>query len=149
MEFFFRAPGDSGRFTRSPQRFTRKRYCSRFQWLDGSFVEQCESTKGRPPQDIDVVTFYMPPSPALPAGAATSSILVDHAATKAHFRVDHFFVPLGQHPALTVDMVRYWTGLFSHRRGDGLWKGMVQIELADLAGDNASLTVLGVAGATP
>src|SRR5580692_10607499 len=29
-----------------------------YQWLDGSFVEDVERTEGRPPNDVDVVTFY-------------------------------------------------------------------------------------------
>src|SRR5437868_13267322 len=29
-----------------------------FQWLDGSFLEQVELLESRPPNDIDVVTFY-------------------------------------------------------------------------------------------
>ncbi|ENC6422503.1 TPA: hypothetical protein RQN06_002863 [Aeromonas veronii] len=28
-----------------------------FQWLDGSFVENVEKTRGRAPNDIDLVTF--------------------------------------------------------------------------------------------
>ena len=32
-----------------------------FQWLDGSFLEHIEMTEGRPPNDIDVVTFYRLP----------------------------------------------------------------------------------------
>jgi hypothetical protein len=32
-----------------------------FQWLDGSFVEDVEVTKGRPPSDIDVVTLAYRP----------------------------------------------------------------------------------------
>jgi hypothetical protein len=31
-----------------------------FQWLDGSFVEDVEAIRSRPPSDIDVVTFAHP-----------------------------------------------------------------------------------------
>ncbi|MGE0569140.1 MAG: hypothetical protein AB7O73_14475, partial [Bacteroidia bacterium] len=29
-----------------------------FQWLDGSFLENIEFSEGRPPRDLDVVTFF-------------------------------------------------------------------------------------------
>jgi hypothetical protein len=31
---------------------------SGFQWLDGSFMENIETLESRPPNDMDVVTFY-------------------------------------------------------------------------------------------
>jgi hypothetical protein len=35
---------------------------SGFQWVDGSFLEDIETIAKRPPNDIDVVTFFdMPP----------------------------------------------------------------------------------------
>lgn len=34
---------------------------SGFQWLDGSFVEDCEAVRGRVPKDIDLVTFSFRP----------------------------------------------------------------------------------------
>ena len=33
-----------------------------FQWIDGSFVEDVEQSRGRPPADIDVVTFAYGPN---------------------------------------------------------------------------------------
>jgi hypothetical protein len=33
---------------------------SGFQWLDGSFTEDAERTRGRAPGDIDVLTYYQP-----------------------------------------------------------------------------------------
>ena len=32
-----------------------------FQWLDGSFVEDCEKNRNRPPTDIDIITFSFRP----------------------------------------------------------------------------------------
>ena len=113
-----------------------------FQWLDGSFVEHSESTRGLPPNDIDVVTFFVPPPAILPGGAATLSIIQNRGATKTNYRVDHILVSLGQYPALLVDETRYWTGLFSHRKSDDLWKGMLRIELGDIAGDITSQALL-------
>ena len=37
-----------------------------FQWIDGSFVEDVEQSRGRPPADIDVVTFAYGPQFADP-----------------------------------------------------------------------------------
>jgi hypothetical protein len=120
-----------------------------FQWLDGSFVEHCETTRGVPPGDIDVITFFVPISSALPGGAATLPIIQNRAATRKHFLVDHIMVPLTQNPVRLVDEVRYWTSLFSHRTKDDLWKGMLRIELADVAGDTASSALLAATGANP
>jgi hypothetical protein len=47
-----------------------------FQWLDGSFAEQIELLEGRPPKDIDVVSFPLcQPKPAHAAQAAELFIL--------------------------------------------------------------------------
>src|SRR5437660_55494 len=35
-----------------------------FQWLDGSFLENIEEREGRPPGDIDIVTFLHRPDSA-------------------------------------------------------------------------------------
>ncbi|CAN7676361.1 hypothetical protein LJR118_005501 [Acidovorax sp. LjRoot118] len=104
-----------------------------FQWLDGSFVEDVESREGRAPRDIDIVTFAHPP-----AGMSTEQIrdmmqshadLFDHALCKAAFRCDTAIVNLATSPEWLVTQTRYWYGLYSHRRGDALWKGMLQLPL--------------------
>ena len=62
-------------------------------------------------------------------------MLTDRDATKNRFRVDHILVPLASTPdriadaKRLVDEVRYWFGLFSHRRSDDVWKGMLQLAL--------------------
>ena len=43
-----------------------------WQWIDGSFVEDIEETAGRPPNDIDVVTFSR-----IPDGRTQESLLQD------------------------------------------------------------------------
>jgi hypothetical protein len=40
-----------------------------------------------------------------------------------------------------VDITRYWTGLFSHRR-NGVWKGMLRVELNTAASDNNAAALL-------
>ncbi len=107
-----------------------------FQWVDGSFLEDIENTEGRAPQDIDVITFFYPPDPNFSATvAANFPILADHPQTKAQFHTDHYLMNLAAHPIRTVDMTAYWCGLFSHRR-DGVWKGLLRIEIGHNQGDD-------------
>jgi hypothetical protein len=117
-----------------------------FQWLDGSFTEDAEHTRRRPPGDIDVVTFFAQASTTrrpTPTAASLVPILSDRDATKRRFHVDHILVPLIGTPdrmadaTRLVDDARYWFGLFSHRRSDDVWKGMLQLPL-DTAADDAT-----------
>ena len=121
---------------------------SGFQWLDGSFAEDSEKTRGRAPNDIDVVTFFQPiPRPANlpPAAAALVPVITNRDATKSQFQVDHILVPLASTPdriadaKRLVDEVRYWFGLFSHRRSDDVWKGMLQLPLDAAAEDQQAV----------
>lgn len=120
---------------------------SGFQWLDGSFVEQKE------PNDMDVVTFFRRPAHAqsdteigLWAGARRH--LFDRVGIKTNFLLDAFLVDLGGDAESIVNVSRYWLGLFSHRRVDGLWKGMLQVRLEDAADDAAALAALAPAAAS-
>jgi hypothetical protein len=118
---------------------------SGFQWLDGSFAEHAEQTRGRAPNDIDVVTYFqpIPPPPANipPTVAALLPVIADRNSTKLRFRVDHILIPLASTPdrladaRRLVDDVRYWFGLLSHRRSDDVWKGMLQLPLDTAAED--------------
>ena len=108
-----------------------------FQWIDGSFVENIEETADRPPNDIDVVTFFQ-----IPDGHTEESLLQDFpelfvtAHIKDRYGIDAYFVPLNQTPvAKIVAYTTYWHSLWSHTR-DGLWKGYLQIDLND--GDDAT-----------
>jgi len=108
-----------------------------FQWVDGSFLEDIEQTEQRAPRDLDVITFFWPPTADFGATvAANHPILVNPAQTKIQFGTDHYFVNLAAHPTRTVDMTAYWCGLFSHRR-DGVWKGLLRIELGTQGDDDA------------
>ena len=104
-----------------------------FQWIDGSFIEDIEKTRGRPPADIDVVTFTVLPAGVSPrAFQAQNSGLFDRNSTRLRFHCDAYFVDLGigtRRPDLLVAQSRYWYGLFSHQRASYLWKGMLQIDL--------------------
>jgi hypothetical protein len=117
-----------------------------FQWLDGSFLERKE------PADLDTVTFtYRPAHAVQPAdwhGFLMANVhLFQHGQVKLNFRVDAMFVDLHGHPETIVDVARYYVGLFSHRRDDELWKGMLKVRLENAADDTDALAILGPAPA--
>ena len=104
-----------------------------FQWVNGSFVENVEALEGRPPNDIDVVTFC-----AVPDGGYAH--LFDGDAIKDAFQVDAYFFPLNASlTAPRVHQIAYWYSMWSHRR-NGLWKGFLEVDLnpdADIAARTA------------
>lgn len=115
--------------------------CRGFQWLDGSFLEHVERLEGRPPNDVDVVTFYR-----LPLGRSQAQLaeqagaLFDHAAIKTTFRVDGYHVHLGMEPERLARQSAYWYSVWSHRRNQQ-WKGFIQVDLAPVADGTAFATL--------
>ena len=105
-----------------------------YQWLDGSFVEDVETLEGRPPGDVDVVTFASRPMGATDA-LAWAAFFQAHINCfnpkflKANLKCEAYYVDLDRRPDLIVSDTQYWCGLFSHRR-TGLWKGMLRLPLA-------------------
>jgi hypothetical protein len=117
-----------------------------FQWLDGSFLEDIENSESRAPRDLDIITFYVNPAAHNPNTflallCAHLPEFVDRDAAKRNYRLDHFPVTLTAAPAAVVEHTRYWTGLFSHRR-DGVWKGMLRVELNTPTVDTAAAAIL-------
>jgi hypothetical protein len=113
-----------------------------FQWLDGSFVED------KVPKDLDIVSFtYRPPSIrdriALARHLLANVHIFGRPQVKAMFHLDFFPIDLDGSTEAIVNLTRYWVGLFSHRRDDHLWKGMLQVRLEDVADDKAALAFLG------
>lgn len=111
-----------------------------FQWLDGSFVEDKE------PNDLDLVTFFRRPVQASSALEVHALMLANppvllRTHVRAVRRLDAFFVDLDGTSEGIIDATRYWCGLFSHRRDDGLWKGMVKVSLAPVDEDLARLLI--------
>jgi hypothetical protein len=104
-----------------------------FQWLDGSFVEDVETREGRAPGDIDLVTFAHPlagmSKEDMSAMLASRPDLFVHERCKESFHCDTSIVNLTTAPEWLVAQTRYWYGLYSHRRGDALWKGLLQLPL--------------------
>ncbi len=113
-----------------------------FQWLDGSFVEK------KDPRDLDIVTFIYRPLGIGDANALARLIGANlnvflRPRVKATYKLDFFPIDLDGSPEAIVNLTRYYTGLFSHRRGDEIWKGMLQVRLEDAADDAAALAALG------
>lgn len=107
-----------------------------FQWLDGSFVENVESTRSRPPGDIDVVTFAIRPAnlqddQAWGEAFRSAPHLFSPKEAKAKYHCDAYFVDLSIDGAWLVDQTTYWNSLFSHQRDTRLWKGMLRVDLSD------------------
>ena len=104
-----------------------------FQWLDGSFVEDVESHQNRPPRDVDVVTFAHSPAgfgaTELQALLQGNPKVFDAPTTKLEFGCDAYTVPLDKSPERLVARAAYYLQLFSHRRGDQVWKGLLQVPL--------------------
>lgn len=128
-----------------------------YQWLDGSFCEDLTHAR-REPNDIDIVTFAQPPlltgdaaQSFLDRVAETRPDLTDPRQTKQRYLCDAYWVQLSDADA-NAEVVHYWYGLFSHRRGDDTWKGMVQVPLDPSNDKNAEralkLAVRRIANAT-
>ncbi len=58
-----------------------------------------------------------------------------------NFSVDHYPLDAGADPQNTVEWSRYWALLFSHNR-QGVWKGMLRIDMDTQADDTTALQKL-------
>lgn len=130
------------RFSRTPERhdilsgFLQYRaalhsqgYVSGFQWLNGSFMEHIEIRAGRPPRDLDVVTFLNSPGVPQPTALPQPEDAFDNALAKQRFKVDAYILELDQMPPREITLwSAYWYSMWSHSR-DKTWKGFLQIEL--------------------
>lgn len=98
-----------------------------FQWLDGSFMEDVEAQEGRPPNDIDVVSFVETPVAANPSPEDLEAF--DHPLAKARYSVDSYFVELyAVTPRSLAEWSAYWYSMWAHRRNLA-WKGFLQVDL--------------------
>jgi hypothetical protein len=118
-----------------------------FQWIDGSFLEDIETIGARPPKDVDVVTFYDPPSGISQRDLlARNPDLFDHDKAKATYRVDAYLQSLVARRDLLVRRTAYWYSIWSHRR-TLMWKGFLEVPL-DPANDAAAGALLSTPVAT-
>jgi hypothetical protein len=103
-----------------------------FQLLDGSFVEDVENIRLRPPGDIDVVTFAEPATADKAAWRQTIFKNLDlflPSRTKAKFKCDAYFIDLSKQAETLVEDTAYFFNLFSHQKNTHTWKGMVKVRL--------------------
>jgi hypothetical protein len=118
------------------------------QWLDGSFLEDIEALEGRPPGDLDIVTFAWRPAHIMNDQAAWEALiqgnlhLFDPAQSKPAFRTDPYYVDVRFGPELVIQQTAYWFGLFSHKRISSLWKGILVIPLDQSQDDAAAIQLL-------
>lgn len=117
-----------------------------FHWIDGSFVENCEVSRGRAPADMDVVSILRRP-PGVASLQDWVSFVNQHAGTlfnphwtKATFHCDSYYIDLDSDPEVVVEATAYWIGLFSHQRDSFRWKGLVRVEFGP--GDDADALAL-------
>jgi hypothetical protein len=122
-------------------------FTSGFQWIDGSFVEHCEAVRGRPPSDVDILSFLRRPV-GLGDNDAWSGFVGLHQATlfysewtKRQFHCDSYFIDLDGTAEAIASFTTYWAGLFSHQRDTFRWKGLVQIPFSHEA-DNEALALI-------
>jgi hypothetical protein len=104
------------------------------QWLNGSFCEDVETTRARPPADIDIVTLLVRPTSHKDdlgwKALITANIhLFDSVQAKANFGCDAYFIDLHNPADFTISQITYWFGLFTHQRVTHLWKGILQVPL--------------------
>lgn len=113
-----------------------------FQWLNGSFMENVESNKSRPPNDIDVVTFFQIPDRQTQQEFLTHNRhLFDNSQTKPAYKVDAYPFVLGEPlQSYHAKQIAYWYSMWSHTRSQD-WKGFLQVEL-DSDGDQECLSIL-------
>lgn len=130
-------------------------YVSGVQFVDGSFVENIETTAGRPPRDVDVFSILNVPKIYLLDDVSWSSIglpfweteVIHRDRNKARFSLDTYAVLFEEwkdRPQDLISHIIYWYGLFSHQRGTLAWKGFAGLAL-DPADDQAALSALGSA----
>ena len=128
-----------------------------FQWIDGSFMENIEtSPRNCPPGDVDVVTFYR-----LPVGVTQADLVAkrpdlfpgsvaERDALKARFSVHAYTQDLSTPSERLVNRSSYWYSVWSHQRDSLRWKGFLQIDLSP-TDDPAALSLLtpSAVGSTP
>jgi hypothetical protein len=77
------------------------------------------------------VTFFVkPPSVDLRALVAANRKTFSPRLTRTRYLCDAYFVQLHDGRFAEPGVVSYWYSLFSHRRDDLAWKGILQVPLA-------------------
>lgn len=112
-------------------------FTSGTQWIDGSFVENVELLRRRPPNDIDVVTLFNRPLKYQINAASWSADFASHffpsyfdtKKMKPQYRCDTYPTDLDAGSRALVSNTTYWHGLFSDMREANTKKGIVEVSL--------------------
>lgn len=107
------------------------------QWVGGSFVEDCENTRGRTPGDIDVLTLFRPPLRYQNDRTGWDTDYRDHLhleyfspkAMKSRFACDTYPLDLELPAERLVDLASYWYGFLSETRMPSTRKGIIKVPL--------------------
>jgi hypothetical protein len=127
-----------GKFLDFRERLTSEGVTTGYQWLDGSFLEDVETREGRAPSDLDVVTVYWGYDLSFQSNLFKKfPEFASPVLSKTTFRLDHYPLDAGYKAEFTLENTRYWILLFSHNR-QGVWKGMLKIELNTPVEDSAA-----------
>ncbi|MDW4551073.1 hypothetical protein R5H32_17055 [Defluviimonas sp. D31] len=113
-------------------------FISGMQWIDGSFVEDVETTRRRPPKDVDVLTLFNRPlkyhgdiiSWKSDYKAFIHKRFFDTQVLKPIYGCDCYGLDLDTDAYNIVGNASYWFGLFSEQRYSLRRKGIVAIPLA-------------------
>lgn len=101
-----------------------------FQWVDGSFTENVEQSRQRPPNDIDLVNFFYQPPHITEEFLAEHGYIFEHDIVKRNYLVDSYWVNLSvDDKEHIVKQTAYWYSMWSHQRDTDIWKGFYQIPL--------------------
>ncbi|MBX3498555.1 MAG: hypothetical protein KF889_03860 [Alphaproteobacteria bacterium] len=112
-----------------------------YQWLNGSFVEDVEKTRGRAPGDIDIVTLFRRPikyqvdPKAWAVDVAQFTTMLSPRECKTRYHCEAFPIDLDKPAEKIVEDVTYWFSLFSHQRITDARKGMLLVRLATTPSD--------------
>lgn len=103
-------------------------------WIDGSFVENKE------PNDIDLVTLIRSTniSDDPDVSAITVVPFLDRDTMKQDYDLDAIIIDMDGSTEIMLDRIGFYLVLFSHRRDDFLWKGLLSIELSSNDNDDAA-----------
>lgn len=127
-----------GRYLDFRDRLRAEGMTTGYQWLDGSFLEDVETSEGRAPRDLDVLTIYWDYDRLFQSNLVRNFLeFASPKLAKSAYFLDHYALDAGMKPEITLEQARYWILLFSHNRL-GVWKGMLKIELNTPADDVAA-----------
>lgn len=100
------------------------------QWVNGSFTENVEILRDRPPADIDLVSIFDLSNKDDDWWARNESTLFNHAHIKQSFKVDGYWIDSSQPMCESIGEVTYWYSMWSHQRDTDIWKGFFTMPLS-------------------